>query len=299
MTLPLACDLYGRVTFSPVMPDLSERHTRSFVRNGFVVVGDAIDADLIAEARGAVKGDQEINLDDNQNEPAAARDVFRTINEQLFEHADALVGGEKLKHPTDENFGTYSDEQSRVYVRTSSEAGVGEADADTTPKVGTHTDDQTDGDGALSVLNIGMYLDHVPPRNGGFTVWPGSHWITAEHCEIAEPDMDADPGTRARSPSLRVCEDSPFEAMSDLKDHFEGYEISGDAGSVIFWHPGLVHSSGIHLQPGVKRMTAFTRFHIEPHRWERNAARHPFARYDGIDEKHYADIETRSKFDGD
>ena len=80
--------------------------------------------------------------------------------------------------------------------------------------------------------------------------------------------------------------------MDELTDHFEGYEVAGDAGSVIFWHPGLVHSSGVHMQPGIERMTAFTRFHIGLELWERNAARHPFARYDGIDEAHYRDLES-------
>jgi len=87
----------------------SDRHRRAYARNGFVVVDDAVDTELIAEARGAIKGDERIALDDNQNEPAGTREVFRSINEQLFDSADTLVGGDQLKHPRNENFGTYSD----------------------------------------------------------------------------------------------------------------------------------------------------------------------------------------------
>lgn len=266
------------------MTGLTERQKRTFVRNGFVVVDSAVEENLVAEARGAVKGDPNVAVDENQNEPSEAREVFRAINRQLFAYADDLVGGEKLKHPDDPNFGTYSDEQCRVYPRSAGDGRIGDPEAATDPKVGVHTDDQTDGDGALSALNVGLYLDHVPPRNGGFTVWPGSHWMTAEHCELAAPDFDAEPGTRARAPGLRIRDDSPYDDMSALYSEMEPFEIAGDAGSVIFWHRGLVHSSGIHLRPGTIRLTAFSRFHIVPDAWEPVDVRHPFINWDGIDE---------------
>lgn len=266
------------------MTELPERHRRNLVRNGFVVVDDALDDRLIAEARGAVNGAESIEIDQNQNEPPGAREVFRTINRRLFEYADDLVGGEKLKHPDDADFGTYADEQSRVYVRSPGDGRITDPDASSDPKVGIHTDDQTDGDGALCVLAAGVYLDHVPPRNGGFTVWPGSHWWTAQHCELEEPNQDAEPGTRARAPGLRLREESPYDDLDDLLSGTDPFEIAGDAGSVIFWHPGLVHSSGIHARPGVLRMTAFSRFHVRSGAWEPADTNHPFALWDGIDE---------------
>lgn len=269
---------------------LIDRHKRTFVRNGFVVMDDAVDDQLIAEARGAVKGDRTVEVDQNQNEPAGARGVFRAINRQLFEYAADLIGGEKLKHPDDPNFGTYSGEQSRVYVRSPGDDRITDPDATNETKVGVHVDDQTDGDGALSVLSVGLYLDHVSPRNGGFTVWPGSHWMTTEHCELEPPNEDAEPGTRARAPGMRIRDDSPYEDMDALLSEMEPFEIAGDAGSVIFWHPGLVHSSGIHLQPGDLRMTAFSRFHAKSGEWEPEDIRHPFALWDGIDAELYADI---------
>lgn len=183
-----------------------------------------------------------------------------------------------------DNFGSYADEQARVYPRTAGEGHIADPEAATDPKVGVHTDDQTDGDGALSALNVGLYLDHVSLRNGGFTVWPGSHWMTARHCELEAPNRDADPGTRARAPGLRIREDSSYEEMGELTAEMEPFEIAGDAGSVIFWHRGLVHSSGVHLQPGRVRMTAFSRFHIQPDEWEPADAGHPFTNWAGIDE---------------
>lgn len=272
------------------MSGLTDRQQRNLVRNGFVVVDDAVDDRLIAEARGAVKADPRVAVDENQNEPADATEVFRSINYRLFDYVDDLVGGGKLKHPDDPNFGTYDDEQSRVYVRSPGSSQITDPDAASERKVGVHTDDQTDGDGALSVLNVGVYLDHVPPRNGGFTVWPGSHWMTAEHCELESPDEEAEPGTRARAPGLCISDDNPYDDMDALYEEMEPYEIAGGAGSVIFWHPGLVHSSGVHRRPGTLRMTAFSRFHVEPGEWEPEDTRHPFALWDGVDEELYADI---------
>lgn len=276
------------------MVGFSDRQRRNFARNGFVVVDDAVDQELIDEARGAVKADPDIEVDQNQNEPAGARDVFRAINRQLFEYAEDAVGGRELKHPDDPNFGTYSDEQSRVYIRSAGSGEVGDPDASRDRKVGVHVDDQTDGDGGLCALNVGMYLDHVPPRNGGFSVWPGSHWITAAHCELEEPDRTADPGTRERAPNLQIRDESPYEDLDALFSKADLFEITGDAGSVIFWHPGLVHSSGIHLDPGILRFTAFSRFHVKPGEWEPTDLDHPFSILEGIDEEYYADIDLPS-----
>lgn len=277
------------------MASLTHRQKHDFARNGFVVLPEIVDDDLIAEARGAVKGDPNTEIDQNQNEPAGAREVFRSINRQLFEYVDDVIGP-RLKHPDDPNFGTYSDEQSRVYVRSPGSGRVGDPEARGDRKVGLHIDDQTDGDGALSVLNVGMYLDHVPPRNGGFNVWPGSHWITAAHCELESPDETAAPGTRERAPGMQIRSDSPYESLDQLLSNADLFEIAGDAGSVIFWHPGLVHASGIHLDPGIHRMTAFSRFHVVPDQWEPTDVRHPFSLWDGIDEDLYADIEPVPSF---
>lgn len=276
------------------MSGLSDRVKRDLARNGFAVLDDAVDRTLIDEARGAVKADTDVVVDENQNEPAGARDVFREINRQLFDHAEDVVGDRTLKHPDGPNFGTYSDEQARVYVRSPGDDRVGDPAATGERKIGLHVDDQTDGDGARSILNVGLYLDRVPPRNGGFSVWPGSHWITAAHCELAAPDESAQPGTRERSSGLQIRDDSPFDDVDALLSEAELFEVTGDAGAVILWHPELVHASGIHLAPGVLRMTAFSRFHVVPDEWDRDDGRHPFARWTGIGPEHYAPFEPPS-----
>lgn len=272
------------------MSGLTERQQRTLARNGFVVATDAVDDDLIAEARGALKAAESVTVDENQNEPAGARDVFRAINRQLFAYVDDLIGGEKLKHPDDPNFGTYSDEQARVYVRSPGSGRIDDPEASGDRKVGVHVDDQTDGDGGLCLLAVGLYLDDVAPRNGGFTVWPGSHWMTAAHGQLGEPNTDAEPGTRARAPDLEVRPESPFESMGELCAKMEPYEIAGDAGAAIFWHPGLVHASGVHREPGDLRVTAFSRFHAKPGTWEPADVQHPFTHWDGLDPDLYADV---------
>ncbi len=80
-------------------------------------------------------------------------------------------------------------------------------------------------------LNVCAYLDDVPSRNGGFTVYPGSHRIMfgAHHFEA-----NFSPTDRFR------------EAMDQVVSEIEPLELVAPAGSVIFWHGRLVHSAGLH-----------------------------------------------------
>lgn len=279
------------------MVTLTPDQQRDFARNGFLVLEDWLDSDRVAEARGAVKADPEITVDDGQNEPAGATEVFRDINRRLYELVEALVGDRPIKHPDDPDFGTYDDEQCRIYVRSPGAGVVGDPSASEDPKVAVHTDDQTDGAGALSVLNAGIYLDDVTPRQGGFSVWPGSHWITAEHCELEPTDESAPEGTRGRAPNLQIRADSPFEDVDELLGHAELFEITGAAGAVILWHPGLVHASGIHRRPGQLRLTAFSRFHVSPGHWTPADRDHPFTLLAGIDPTTYEDVESEWRSD--
>lgn len=83
-------------------------------------------------------------------------------------------------------------------------------------------------------LTAMVFVDDVPPRCGGFTLWPGSHerlhayWDTVQSGSI--PDDVAEEYAKARDDAIR--EITPVE-------------FPGAAGDVIFWHPRLLHSAGI------------------------------------------------------
>ena len=81
-------------------------------------------------------------------------------------------------------------------------------------------------------LNTCAYLVDVTPRNGGFTLYPGSHKIM----------FQANQYESNWSP-LPCFED----AMEHVIENIEPYEIIGNKGDVIFWHGRMVHSSGIHI----------------------------------------------------
>ena len=82
------------------------------------------------------------------------------------------------------------------------------------------------------VANTCAYLDDVRPRNGGFTVYPGSHarMFMAHACEANWSPL----------PSYR-------ERLERVVEEIEPLEIVAPSGAVVFWHGRLVHSSGIHI----------------------------------------------------
>lgn len=264
------------------MGTLTAEQRREFVRNGFLVLRDAVDSDLVADIRNAVEDDETMS-EGNQNEPEAAAEAVRELNRQLRPYAEDLVGENGLTHPDDEDWGTYSGEQVRIGLRSPGDERLTDVHAQSEMGLGVHVDDLTDGAGALYVLGAATYLDRVQPRDGGFTVWPGSHWIAAQHCELESPDSDAPRGTRARAPSVRIRADSEFESVADLYDRICPFEIAGDPGTVTLWHGGLIHSGGRQLAPGSLRMAAFSRFHLREGHWEPDAVTDPFANWGGLD----------------
>lgn len=81
-------------------------------------------------------------------------------------------------------------------------------------------------------LNVCAYLDDVPPRNGGFTVYPGAHqFMHHAHSEEANWNPNS----------------SYSDCVKRVVRTITPYELIGNAGDVIFWHGRLIHSAGIHI----------------------------------------------------
>ncbi len=97
--------------------------------------------------------------------------------------------------------------------------------------LGPHTDQ------VCQQLNACGYLEDVNPRNGGFTVYPGSHKrMFREHRYEAN-----------WSPL-----DSFRDTLKEVAETIEPYEIVAEKGSVVFWHGRTVHSVGIHLGADIR-----------------------------------------------
>lgn len=97
--------------------------------------------------------------------------------------------------------------------------------------LGPHTDQ------VCQQLNACAYLDDVAPRNGGFTVYPGSHRILFQ-AHRTEANWSPLPTYR--------------DAMRQVVANIEPVELVGDKGTVIFWHGRTVHSAGIHLGSDIR-----------------------------------------------
>ena len=97
--------------------------------------------------------------------------------------------------------------------------------------LGPHTDQ------VCQQLNACAYLNDIKPRNGGFTVYPGSHRIMFGAHRYA--------ANWSPLPDFR-------DAFQRVLDEIQPYELIGDAGDVIFWHGRTVHSSGIHTGDDIR-----------------------------------------------
>lgn len=105
---------------------------------------------------------------------------------------------------------------------------------------GYHTPSNGVPKGTVSSFTLGatVYLDQVPSKGGGFTMWPGSHIVWAEYFQYH--DIDSLPGGIA-----------PF-------DLGEGLEFTGSSGDVCFWHHLMTHTAGSNVGQNI-RMAAISR----------------------------------------
>ena len=97
--------------------------------------------------------------------------------------------------------------------------------------LGPHTDR------VCQQLNVCVYLDDVPPRSGGFTVYPGSH-ILMFHAHKYEANW---------SPT-----DAFNNAMREVVKTITPVEFVGQRGDVVFWHGRTVHSAGVHIGDSIR-----------------------------------------------
>lgn len=232
---------------------LSDAEKRTFKRNGFLVVEDAVDPSTCADAREAVWSALPEDPDDvatlratespgnfsNQNsgvddleENLPTAEPFEAMLEEVFPYVEALVGEGNLPPPGEDLPGVDCLHCTAVnpVVRYPRE-GMAWDDPNggrTNPPVEENLNPHIDGFGhgtpwtAIAVV----LLDRVYPREGGFTLWPGSHrpvtdWLADHSVESIEP--------------------LPGEVADGIGP---GFEITGSAGTAVVAHNKTLHSSG-------------------------------------------------------
>ena len=110
-----------------------------------------------------------------------------------------------------------------------------------TRPLGPHTDQ------VCQQFNACAYLDDVPPRNGGFTLYPRSHRIMFRAHRF-----------EANWSPLPTFRDAVRQVVAEIQP----VEFAGEKGDVIFWHGRTVHSAGVHLGDAI-RWAVFADFTLD------------------------------------
>lgn len=242
------------------MVTFTDRERRSFVRNGFLTRDDVLPAALVDDARQVVVEAIDTDPDDpeqvvgngyNVAAEGVDEDPLDDIVDALHLVVDALVGEGTMDEPGGGmqvalNFPDGSAGEAFLGPQSVSGHLDGYADFDEDPEVYTFT------------LGAAVYVNDVHPRSGGFTVWPGSHRVAATYFE--DHALEAVGGKPDNSQVPAVGDEAGEWDYEDLLwNQYDPYEVSGPAGTVVFWHSKLTHNAGINHGEDV-RMAAITRF---------------------------------------
>ena len=258
---------------------LSDEQKREFVRDGYLVIEDGIDEPLVDEGSAQIweavpeePDDPESLLGVGSRTPDVPSDEpFMTVKRRLYEYCAEMVG-EALVAPTEPGM--------QLALRYPQERRL-DTYHDRRPLTG-HLDGYGPGykeSGEYSTWEVAavVYFDDVVDRGGGFTVWPGSHWVAAEYFE--EHALN----TLGYAVTLPAIDDEGgWDRNHLLCNQIRSRELNYDAGTVILWHNKIMHTSGVNQSPNV-RMAGICRFSREDQRdiFE-DAADKPFKYWDGV-----------------
>ena len=109
-------------------------------------------------------------------------------------------------------------------------------------------------------LQIAAYVDDLPPKAGGLTLWPGSHqriwdYWEAVHRNAAPPDM---------APGTPKWDGYTVPPLTDMKSDTKPIETHGPVGSVVLWHANLMHMAGQNTLSNVIRQATIYAFAKTP-----------------------------------
>lgn len=96
--------------------------------------------------------------------------------------------------------------------------------------------------GSPLLVNVGVFLDDVTEFNGPLIVLPGSHrrgMLRDGRNDETASEEHLDPDDISLSPAQMV----------ELVERHDMTSLKGAAGSVVFFHPELVHGSGTNMSP--------------------------------------------------
>ena len=259
---------------------LSDQQRRQFVRDGYLVIEDGIDQDLVEAAFEKIAAAIPEDVDDPdqvrgvgfRSPDVDAPEEMEVINDRLYAYARELVGEQlqepgpspmlKLEYPKELRLSTHLDRR----PHTGHLDGFGPG----FKRTGQYT-------GFAIAGNV--YFDDVPERGGGFTVWPGSHWVAADY--FSEYALNT-PGQGGQLPA--IDDDGGWNRSSSISDQLRSKELNAPAGTVTLWHNKLTHTAGVNQSDRI-RMAGITRMSRQDHdEILEDAADKPFKYWEGVDD---------------
>lgn len=243
---------------------------QDFKRCGFLVLEDALDDAMIDEARSQVWNTLPCSPEEAPDELhgagyANANDIedtspFHDIRESVFHLVEELVGEDVLSSPKG---GTDIPDDMQIPVnypcsfahRRTVARRIRRAHLD---GYGTlFRDPESDRAGRYEYNTVGatIYLSDVEEGGGGFTVFPGSHWVVSNYFNNHSLES---PGWQGLPPALDDS-DGGWDYSRTLDEQLVSHEISGPAGTVILSHFQMLHGNGVN-QRSMPRIAAVTRY---------------------------------------
>jgi hypothetical protein len=250
---------------------LTGKQKRTFKRNGFLVIPDCVDITVCQKAVNVIWE----TVPEQANDPATwegqdpryllgrpngleltTTQPFEKLLRAVYSYAEALVGKETLASPTwapdipclhaGQTLGSHEWIQNHEGmvepILRYPEANTTEAWEPNIPHIDGAPGGLSDTANFLPFsIGLTVYLESVPPQGGGFTVWPGSHRTMTEFFE---------------STSFGEYLEQPDQLADFNLGH--PFEIAGEQGTVVLWHPALAHAGSKNHSQQV-RMVALQR----------------------------------------
>ena len=209
------------------MPYFSEDEKVHFKEQGYVVKHDVVSMDLISPAEDVLW--EEIEAE--RNDPATWVGSGPRGNLKCSRHPSvrATLLESPIQDMCEELVGPYTLNISNyTFAKMIYPTGKGQ-DSWQHPEHG-HLD-AYNGGGAVDSFTVAvtMNVNHIKPKAGGFTVWPGTHRRAYRYFQLH-------------------CILNGLEAFQDEDGAYvdlpEPIEVSGSPGTVTFWHHLLMHQAG-------------------------------------------------------
>lgn len=257
---------------------LTDEQRRQFVRDGYLVIEDGIDDDLVEAAFAKIADALPEDVDDpeqlrgvgSRSPDVDADEEIGAINQRLYEYGRELVGDELAKPGSGTQLALRYPQELRLSAHHDRRPHVGHLD-------GFGPGYQQTGQYSGFTVAGNVYFDDVPDRGGGFTVWPGSHWVAANYFEDYALNT---PGQGGKLPA--IDDDGGWDTSRFLSDQLRSKELNAPAGTVILWHNKLVHTSGVNQSDRI-RMAGITRMsRADKDDILEDAADKPFKYWEGV-----------------